>query len=431
MKSMTRIKFWGLPVLTAAVVLAGCELDRRDPNTPTEAQIVSTTQGITQVAIGLQADYSNQLVDPIYTVGLATDELGAIPEAFESFRKAHAGGEILYSEGPSTNTWGGMYRVIRIANVLIEQSPLVGFGPGTTSGMQALGKFYKGLAFGHLSQIYPAAPINVGPDVRDPAFVPREEVLAHALSLLQEARGHLQSTPPPAEFRTRVLAPGFDLANSIDAMIARFALLGQQYDLANTAAQRVDPNVFSEFRFAAGDVNPLWNMWYNSGNAFRLRARQEFRLEAQPGDQRVDYWVAPGTLAGSTGTPLDEVRRYNTNAASVPVYLPDEMRLIRAEYHARRGETAQALTLLNQVRTPCTSTLPEPVACLPALTAADVPTQQALLDAILRERRYELFLQAVRWSDLRRFGRTTKYQFMPIPITECDRNPNAPAQYCP
>jgi hypothetical protein len=53
-----------------------------------------------------------------------------------------------------------------------------------------------------------------------------------------------------------------------------------------------------------------------------------------------------------------------------------------------------------------------------------------MLDAILMERKYELYLQAVRWSDLRRFGQPTKYTVMPVPETECDRNTNAPDQYC-
>lgn len=426
---MTRIKYWGLPLL-GALALGACDLDLQDPNSPTEALAVSTTATLTQVAIGLQADYSNQVVDPIYTVGLATDELGAIPEAFESFRKAAAGDEILYTDGPSTGTWSGMYRVIRIADVLIAETPNVGFGPGTTSGMLALAKFYKGLAFAQLYQIYPGAPINVGPDIRNPEFATREQVIAHALSLLQEARQHLQSTPPPAEFRTTILAPGFDLANSIDAMIARFALMSGNQDLALQAAQRVNLGVLSEFRFGALDVNPLWNMWYNSGNAYRLRAPDAFRLEAQPADRRVAYWVAEANINGANG-PLDEIRRYDNSTATIPVYLPDEMRLIMAEVHARRGQTAEALQLVNAVRTPCQSALNEPVACLPALTAADVPTQQALLAAILRERRYELYLQGVRWSDLRRFGQSTKYAFMPVPITECDRNTSAPANFCP
>ena len=106
------------------------------------------------------------------------------------------------------------------------------------------------------------------------------------------------------------------------------------------------------------------------------------------------------------------------------------MRLIQAEVYARQGNLTQALTLLNQVRTQCTATQDEPVACLPALTAAQVPTQQAMLDAILREREYELYLQGVRWSDLRRFGRPLKYAFMSVSSTECTRNANVPTDLC-
>jgi starch-binding outer membrane protein, SusD/RagB family len=187
--------------------------------------------------------------------------------------------------------------------------------------------------------------------------------------------------------------------------------------------------VLSEFRFSATDPNPVWNMFYGSGNAFALRAKQRFRLQAQPGDQRVAYWVAPAAVAGETG-PLDHVARYQTRDRSFPAYLPDEMRLIRAEVHARRGELLPALTLLNEVRTPCSSPHDEPVACLPPLTLLDAPTPQAMLDRILREREYELYLQGVRWSDLRRFDRPVKYRFMMVPRTECERNNNAPTAVC-
>jgi hypothetical protein len=106
------------------------------------------------------------------------------------------------------------------------------------------------------------------------------------------------------------------------------------------------------------------------------------------------------------------------------------MRLIQAEVYSRQGDSTQALTLLNQVRTVCASALNEPIACLPALTAADVPTQQAMLDAILRERQYELYLQGLRWSDLRRFGKPMKYNFMMVSSVECSNNPNAPSDLC-
>ncbi|OGU08711.1 MAG: hypothetical protein A2W29_04200 [Gemmatimonadetes bacterium RBG_16_66_8] len=106
------------------------------------------------------------------------------------------------------------------------------------------------------------------------------------------------------------------------------------------------------------------------------------------------------------------------------------MRLIQAEVNARQGNLQAALDLVNQVRTPCTSVLAEPVACLPALTLGQVSTQAAMLDQILKERDYELYLQGVRWSDLRRFNKPLKYPYMMTPQTECERNANAPDEVC-
>jgi hypothetical protein len=194
----------------------------------------------------------------------------------------------------------------------------------------------------------------------------------------------------------------------------------------------VNLGTLSELRFSASDANPLWNMWYNSGNAYRMRPEDRFRTGAQAGDQRVAYWVTASTAStqSNPASPLDDFTKYAVRETGFPAYLPDEMRLIQAEVYSRQGDSTQALTLLNQVRTPCTSALNEPVACLPALLVIDVPTQQAMLDAILRERQYELYLQGVRWGDLRRFGKPVKYDFMMVSSVECANNPNAPADVC-
>lgn len=417
----------GARVLAALALLAlgACELDFTDPNQPAEEEVIGTPQTLGQVAVGLQALYSDQLVDPVYVTGLVTNEIGATPTAFESYRKADAGDPITGDDGPSLDPWSGQYDVIRTANVLIENTPQVGFGPGTTSGILALAKLYKAMAFGNLYQHYERFPLVVQSTTSDAPFASRAEAMAEILRLLDEARQHLATTPVSAEFTSTILAPGFNLAATIDAMLARYNLIAGNLDAALAAAQRVPLNVLSEFRFGAADVNPLWNLWYNSGNAFQMRAKQAFRLQAEAGDQRVAYWVSADTVPGVTQR-MDQIARYSTSTRTVPAYLPDEMRLIMAEVHARQGRLDQALTLVNAVRTQCTSALAEPVACLPARTAEQLPTQAAILAEILRQRQYELYLQGLRWSDLRRFGQPVKYQFMPVPTVECDRNQSAP-----
>ena len=68
---------WSGLLACGLVTIAGCSLDLQDPNRPTEEEVFSGLDGLRAVAIGLQAEYGNEVVDPIYVQGLITDELGA------------------------------------------------------------------------------------------------------------------------------------------------------------------------------------------------------------------------------------------------------------------------------------------------------------------------------------------------------------------
>lgn len=418
--------------LAVAVATGACNMDFTDPNNPNESEAISTISGLKQVGVGLQAEWGNELVDPIYVDALVTDQIGAISAAFESYRNADAGRPIENSTGPSTDPWAGMYDVVQVANVLLDNVPNVSMQPGTASGLLAMAKLFKAMAFGSLLNIYERIPLQTGVNQPNPAFATRQEGYAEVLRLLNDARQQLLQTPASAEFNTSVLAPGFNLTSTIDAMIARYSLIAGDLNAAAAAAARVSRTVLSEFRFSATDPNPLWNMWLNSGNAYSLRPEDAYRLTAEPGDKRVDYFVKASTANKQSDprSPLDDFVRYSTREESVPAYVPDEMLLIRAEVAARQNNLSEALNLLNQVRTQCSSPVNEPVACLPALAPAAVPTQQTMLDAILRERQRELFLQGLAWSDLRRFGRRAKYRFMMVPAAECSGNTSAPPELC-
>jgi starch-binding outer membrane protein, SusD/RagB family len=413
-----------------AVMAAACDLDLNDPNIPTEEAVIGASTTMAQVAVGLQAEYSNQFAGPVYVTGMVTNELGAGSATFQSFFVLDTGSEPATNDfGASTTPWEGQYRVVRVADVVISDAPNVGFGPGTTSGLLALGRFFKARALGNLIQIYERIPLDVGATIRSPEFAERNTVLTTVVELFESAQTQLAQTPASAEFNAQILAPGFNLENSIRAMIARYALIAGDLAKADAAAASVNLNVWSEFRFSTTDANPFWNLAVNGGNSTSMRPKQIFREEAEAGDDRVLYWVTPADIQGHSGL-LDNFSRYSSNTHSYPVYVPDEMRLIRAEVAARQNRLNDALGFVNEVRTQCASPHPEPLACLPALTLADVPTQEAMLDEILKQRRYELYLQHVRWSDLRRFGKPVKYQWMPVPITECDRNTNTPPALC-
>lgn len=408
----------------------GCDLDLNDPNIATEETVFSSPTTLAQVVLGLQADYADALANPVTATGLVTNELGAKSATFESYRIIDTGSQAATNDlGQAVQPWAGQYRVVRIADIVVANADAAGFGPGTVSGIRAIGRLYRAMALGNLIQIYERIPLDVSPTNRSPGFADRAAVLDAIIMLLEDAQSELEATPASQEFTTQMVAPGFDLRNSIRAMLARYRLIAGDLIGADAAAASVDLTVLSEFRFSAADPNPIWDLAVNGGNSTAMRPKDVWREQAEPGDQRLHYWVVEADTMGFAA-PLDEFARYSERAHNYPAYLPDEMKLIRAEVAARQNRLDDALGFVNEVRTQCASPLDEPIACLPALGASDLPTQEAMLAQILDQRRYELYLQNVRWSDLRRFGRPVKFEWMPVSGAECDRNQNTPAELC-
>jgi hypothetical protein len=411
-------------LLFAGLVASGCDLDLSDPNSPTEENVFGDGQNLILVAIGLQAEAAEMMGPQIFVASLVSDELGAGSATFDNFKAADVGDDLLAGQYLSEAPWTAAYRVNKLVDDLLSAVPDANLRAGTKSGVLAMAKTFRAMAFGHLATLFEAAPIDAGIDNLDAEFSPRSEVLAEAISLLESARTDIATTPLSDEFRTAVQAPGFNLEATIPALLARYNLMAGNLAAAATAAQSVPAGATSAFNFSANDRNPVYTNTYNSGNAFQLRARQEVRLNAEAGDMRVPYWVTPAAIQGASRT-LDDLAKYRLPEESFPIFLPDEMKLIRAEVAARSNDLAMAIMLLNEVRTQCNVT-GEPAACLPALTSTDLPDQQAVLNEILRQRRYELYLQGLRFDDLRRFDAQRKYDYLPLPQTECDRNPSAP-----
>lgn len=74
--------------------------------------------------------------------------------------------------------------------------------------------------------------------------------------------------------------------------------------------------------------------------------------------------------------------------------------LLEAEAYAHQGDLAKSAALVNQIRTR---------AKLPNLTSAKTSSQEAMVEAVLHERRLELALEGERWFDLCRNGKVEKY----------------------
>ena len=303
-----------------------------------------------------------------------------------------------------------------------------GIGTGLAAGLNANAKLFKAMALGMAALQYERLPITASS--AGAPLLPRAEVLTEVIRLLESARTDINSVSDAqlAGFKSTAVSPGFDVKNTIDAMLARYYLFTGQYQQAIDAAKRVDPSVVSLLTYPNPAINPIYD--YSSVSVY-VAALKSFATDAEPNDQRVPFWV---NVAGTppAGNPptvaLLPFQLYGTRNAPFPVYLPGEMLLIQAEAEARLGHLSTAVDLINQVRAK-TGTANTPGAQLPPVSATVLDTEAEVLAQILYERRYELYSQGLRLEDLRRLGqyagKAPKVQFLPLPQSECLTNPNA------
>ena len=426
-----RASFRTLAAVLGLCLLAGggCDLDLENPNAPTEEEVLTEVDGIISLAVGMQDQYASAIEDYIMPSSLGTDEWGTQTRALASYVSLLTGEGFDRSFGVVETPFAATYQVVKSAENLIENAPEVGLGAGTETGVVALAKLFKAMALGSAILIFEQVPVDVS--VEGPIPQPRATVLDEVLSLLESAQADLAGVTDDdlSAFNSRVLGSGFDLRNTVNAMLARYYLIAGRYQDAIDAADLVDPAVLSTFDYVTPDRNPIYNL---SFGLIYVAPLQSFVDQAEPGDQRPSFWVDTSAepFVGNPDSLLLPLGQYSSSGDPYPVYLPDEMKLIKAEAHTQLGQFGLAASLVNEVRTQDSSPLNEPVAGLPELPADALDTEAELLAQIAYERRYELYMQGLRWEDTRRLGTeitvTPIFDFLPLPEQECTANPSRP-----
>jgi hypothetical protein len=413
-----------------ATSIASCDLDLENPNAPTEEEIVTSRDGIIAVAVGMQAQFAQSIDDWMVTNSLVTDEWGTRSIALLSYISLFTGDNFDVAYDVVLQPYARAYQVVNSANIVLEGVENLTLGVGLEAGLTAVADLFKAMALGFAYQQYEELAVDVNPE--GAPTVPRAQVLDSVIVLLERARTAYASVAAAdlVEFNSRALGPGINLPNTIDAMLARYYLFDGRYADAIAAANRVSLTLISELRYPAPTINPVRNLAFGLnyvGGLYRGFARQ-----GQVGDARPNYWLdtaAASQVANPPDTVLKPLRKYSAVNEPFPLYLPDEMKLIKAEAFTRLGQFDSAAVYVNAVRTQSTSALDEPRAGLPPLLPTQLDSEAELLDAIAYERRYELYEQGLRWEDTRRLGtaRTTTptFPFLPLPRQECVTNPSA------
>ena len=333
------------------------------------------------------------------------------------------------SSNMSPALWASWYTVIYGANLLLEG---LSEAPGISD--EATRDAYTGAALTiragahyYLARTFGDVPLNLGTDISENSFKPRTPVaeiyaqvitdLNDAIALLPETgsgdKRFIDSKFVPQALLARVyttMGRWTEAETAANAVInsGKYQLLTNLNDVFYRPSNEVISSLGNTWAFSAVyQSRTLTGLGFDPVNAFgqgSFPALSEDLLNSfETGDNRKTVWV---NLENSANYPEPNNRYFSLkylNTAAGPIVAGREqdyvfirlaeMYLIRAEARARQNNLSGAADDLNVIRNR---------AGLANTTAA---TQSELIEAIIKERRIELFFEGgSRWDDLVRTG---------------------------
>lgn len=410
----------------------GCYKEYTNPSAATDAQILNNVNGLISTAVGIQNTYSGvALYSQITIAGFATKELRLLNPGNTAENDLLAGGgAVLNTNSRVSGLWTSMNRIVYSADNILNNSKIA--SGGVQAGLNAHAYLFKALAVGAMATFWTNLPVQTGTKAQ---FVSRIEALKKAVEWLKAGEALV---PNITSAFTNKVPSGIDYKNTFPALLARYYNMLGDNDNALSAANRVDITAKSYFSFDAKSPNQVFYIAIGGINVYQPADDVTFGLPASlapsPNDKRIGFYTYRN--AGSASDVRG--KGFFTSVSSViPLYLPGEITLIKAEAYARKGSSdptqlANAITELNKVLTKTTDAWGIGASLPPYtgnITSADILTE------VYRNRRMELFMSGLELEDCRRFGRPgpdvnssaeRNRTFYPFPLSERANNPNTP-----
>ena len=408
------------------LTVSSCEQkEYLNPSSASETQVITDVYGLISLANGLQYRYSVGGAGVTYSMisanGLTTKELLVLNAGNTDLDLLGKGsGNVQGNNAIVSNLWAQSHLTKSNADIILKNIN-VAADPALKSGLTAYASIFRALSLGALGEFWQQAPIGTATNI---AFNTREEVLKEAITTLETAATAISATAPSADFTTRVVN-SIDMPNTIQALIARYSLMLGDYDKALAAANKVDLTKKSAFNFDDVSQNPVFFNSFGNRNVtepVNTSLGLPDALKPETGDKRVTFYTQTAAPTRNLGTGF-----FTSNTAQIPVYLPGEVTLIKAEVLARKGTIDAAVTELDKVRTKTTDVWGIGAA-LPAYTGAK--DAASVLTEIYKNRGIELFMSGLKLDDSRRFGRPATERnrdWYPYPTNERQNNTSTPA----
>ena len=354
------------------------------------------------------------------------------------------------NNGTVASLWNDSYNQIYSANAII-QGVAASASLRQTDKDQLTGEalFVRALIHFYLVNLYGAVPYITTTDYeinRHAGRLATELVYQSIITDLVQAQNLIQEDYVAAE-RIR---PN---KGAVNALLARVYLYhGDWAEAANTASVVLSDGQYGlesnvNMVFLKGSTSTIWqfkpmaegvntaeggNFVFTSGPPPFVALREDLVNAFEPGDYRRISWIGTVSDGSTTWYFANKYKEQTNTGSSVEfsiVLRLSEQFLIRAEARVRQDELSGAKDDLNVVRHAA------------GLGNTPAVSQQEIIDAILRERRVELFTEyGHRFFDLKRSnaldatlstvktGWNTTDALLPLPETELLLNPNLAPQ---
>ena len=419
--------------LAATLMTASCSKEYVNPNAASDVSVLGSPKGLMGVAVGVQRTYALSIHPSMMSaVGLSTGEtfvlnIGNISEA----NLFNGGASVDGNNGLLGSIWISNCKAIYDANTVLAGAQNLN-DAGYRSGLIGYASIFKALAIGNLSMLWENIPDTIGAPVGAPTkFITRAAGYARAVATIDKALAAISAAPISTLFNSDLPA-GVDIVNTLQALRARYNLYAGNITGAQAAANAVDLTKTSVLNYESLNPNPVFINVTSSNNVYApIDSTFGLPVGIRPDvtDARIPFY----TSIAASGTPRFRLNGFwNSATRSIPLYLPDEVRLMRAECLLRQSapDVVAAKALIDAVLQQTAASDPLGIGANIAAGYTGPTDAASLLTEVYRNRCIELYISSNKLEDMRRFGRANaemKRRNMPYPFRERDNNPNTPA----
>ncbi len=419
-----------------AVFQTSCTKTFLNPNAPDLSAVLTTPEGLLSYIVGTKQTWATS-VRYYETIcgGQNTHEVLVLNNGNADLAALYNGGTNVGGGNALVRAfWSSLNTVRANGQILIDNSKTV-LNPQVQATVNAYGNYFKAMAIATIAEYWENVPATVISSTdylqgQRVSFKDRNTMLDEAIGNLTNAASTLSTTPVTATNASLVASNlGFDidLPNAIQALLARIYTVRGKSAEALAAANKVDLTSKSVWKYDDANRNPLYNDVstnnVSGGNPINF-AIPTGLTQVDSTDGRLAFYLGSSRVSRVAGFAL-------ATTTSVPVYLPGEITLIKAEAYARTNDLTNATAELNKI---LTKTADPFGVTAKGKAYAGAATQAAILTEIYRQRCIELYLSGQRLEDVRRFGRPilndanseSTRKFYPYPNVERDDNPNTP-----